>query len=1064
MNPSPRHRVATSIRSVGFPCAALLTLSLAPALAFAPAHAATTVGAGLRAGPPVDAATTGAVEGRVLDRAGAPISGATVRVGCAEPLASATTDERGWFRAGGIAPGRVCLEATHTGFAAARLDDVVVTAGAARSVALVVERGVALRGAVKGAGAPGSAVAGAEVALRCGAGDEVLAKAKSAEDGRYDLGVVPARGACRLTATHADQPPFVKVLELAPREAPLVIDIVFDPAAALTGRVVDGDGKPVKGAEVRVTDELRGGDATAERRAASDDKGVFRVGGLSASRYRVELHPPDALVERREAVELARGRTLDLGTFRTRPGLALSGTVVGDDGEPLAGIKLRAFRQLGSGRALERQAVTDKEGRFRLGGLAEGRYDLDVEPKSARGWLPAERDDLAVPGAPLELELERGATIAGTATGMDGAPLERLAVWALRAAPEGDSGRVVGKATIEDRATGAFRIEGLPAGEVVVRAAARGLAPAASDPIALVAGEERTGVGLRLARGLRLTGTVVAKESGAPIGSAAIAVEGASAPASGGAGGDVGEVAAAPEPAATSGADGRFALDGIVAGQAVLAVRHPDYAPATQVVVVGEEDPEPVRIALGAGATVEGTVTHAGGEPATGVRIEARGESARGHDEALATALTGADGSYRLPHLPAGAAKIVRRGGTSSLDDQERRSVALADGAVVRVDFVLGNRVEGTVRRGGLPVPGARVALTELVQPEGKGNRPSFDFQVQAGFTDADGRYAIGGVRAGEKLISISHGRQGTRRVVPVADQPVTTLDVELPARLVTGVVVAKESGAPIAGATVRSTPPGEPRGNRSAMIRIRESDHATGETSDMTAGGGEEDETSSDAAGRFELWVAEGPGGRIGASAKTFRNAAIDLPQGSGEAVTIALARQKRLIVTILGPDGRPPSPWAVCLMTERSQMCQTDGSERFEYELGDLLAGADMAVTSPGLALVVRRLDTLEPDADGNVVREVQLAPAGSLVVRLPTPKTFALAELRPEGAAVNWLGYFNATSQVSTVRGEAEKEIRVAGLAPGRWVTVLQRGEERIPVAVEVAAGQEATAALP
>ncbi len=425
-----------------------------------------------------------------------------------------------------------------------------MTAGAARSVALVVERGVALRGTVKGAGAPGPAVAGAEVALRCGAGDEALAKAKSAEDGRYDLGVVPARGACRLTATHPDQPPFVKALELAPREAPLVIDVVFDPAAALTGRVVDGDGKPVKGAEVRVTDQLRGGDAAAERRATSDDKGVFRVGGLAASRYRIEVRPPDALVERREAVELARGRTFDLGTFRARPGLALSGTVTGDDGEPLEGIGLRAFRRLGQGRALERQAATDKEGRFRLGGLAEGRYDLDVEPKSARGWLPAEREDLAVPGPPLELRLERGAVIRGNATGPDGAAPEGLSVWALRIAPERGSGRVVGAATIEDRATGAFRIDGLPAGEVVVRAAARGLAPAASDPIALVAGEERTGVALRLARGLRLTGTVVAKESGAPIGGAAVAVEGASAPASGGADGDAGGTRTAPRPAA----------------------------------------------------------------------------------------------------------------------------------------------------------------------------------------------------------------------------------------------------------------------------------------------------------------------------------------------------------------------------------------------------------------------------------------------------------------------------------------------------------------------------------
>ncbi len=88
---------------------------------------------------------------------------------------------------------------------------------------------------------------------------------------------------------------------------------------------------------------------------------------------------------------------------------------------------------------------------------------------------------------------------------------------------------------------------------------------------------------------------------------------------------------------------------------------------------------------------------------------------------------------------------------------------------------------------------------------EGEGNRPSFDFQVQAGFTDADGRYAIAGVSPGEKLLEVGAGRQQTRRVVTVADQPVSTLDVALPARLVTGVVVAKEDGEPIAGAHVIS-------------------------------------------------------------------------------------------------------------------------------------------------------------------------------------------------------------------------------------------------------------------
>jgi hypothetical protein len=59
---------------------------------------------------------------------------------------------------------------------------------------------------------------------------------------------------------------------------------------------------------------------------------------------------------------------------------------------------------------------------------------------------------------------------------------------------------------------------------------------------------------------------------------------------------------------------------------------------------------------------------------------------------------------------------------------------------------------------------------------------------------------------------------------------------------------------------------------------------------------------------------------------------------------------------------------------------------------------------------------------------------------------------------------MGYFNATDQVSIVRGENEKEIRVTGLAPGRWTVVLTRGEDRVPVEVEIVAGQEAGAALP
>nr|MCU0230069.1 carboxypeptidase-like regulatory domain-containing protein [Acidobacteriota bacterium] len=114
----------------------------------------------------------------------------TGRIGCAEPFATSTTDERGWFRAGGLAPGRTCLEATRAGFAPARLDDLVLADRAVRVVTLQAERGVALRGTLKTAGPPAQPVAGAAVALRCGTAEEPLARAETGDGGRFDLGLV----------------------------------------------------------------------------------------------------------------------------------------------------------------------------------------------------------------------------------------------------------------------------------------------------------------------------------------------------------------------------------------------------------------------------------------------------------------------------------------------------------------------------------------------------------------------------------------------------------------------------------------------------------------------------------------------------------------------------------------------------------------------------------------------------------------------------------------------------------------------------------------------------------
>lgn len=61
--------------------------------------------------------------------------------------------------------------------------------------------------------------------------------------------------------------------------------LTLTPAGAITGRVLNAAGEPAEGVSVSA-EESTGGNATT-----TDDKGQFRIGGLSPSKYRVKANP-----------------------------------------------------------------------------------------------------------------------------------------------------------------------------------------------------------------------------------------------------------------------------------------------------------------------------------------------------------------------------------------------------------------------------------------------------------------------------------------------------------------------------------------------------------------------------------------------------------------------------------------------------------------------------------------------------------------------------------------------------------------------------------------------------
>jgi len=163
----------------------------------------------------------------------------------------------------------------------------------------------------------------------------------------------------------------------------------------------------------------------------------------------------------------------------SRAGGAITGRVIGEDGEPLSQVRIIAFRT-GVTTAPSANATSDGEGRFTLNNLPLGSYFFNV---FAPGYTlefdqtsdPATRSYYRI-GDSVTLRMIKGGVITGTVTGADGDPVVGLPIVPLRV--RGADGRIVrepgsGRPRLTDD-RGIYRIYGLRSGSYLVRAGGRG--------------------------------------------------------------------------------------------------------------------------------------------------------------------------------------------------------------------------------------------------------------------------------------------------------------------------------------------------------------------------------------------------------------------------------------------------------------------------------------------------------------------------------------------------------------------------------------------------------------
>jgi len=188
------------------------------------------------------------------------------------------------------------------------------------------------------------------------------------------------------------------------------IDIKLVRGAVITGRVTDADDKPV--VEQRVNLQLldQSGNPTRQietfvsyQMSVTDDRGIYRIYGLPAGRYRVSVGSTDngfatgnnhvvypltfygatndpnkaTVVELQEASE---ANNIDIRLGRAGNSFSASGRIVDENGQPIPGVRITW------GPARDNQpfyggfiaAPTGARGEFRLEGLERGRYAVSI--------------------------------------------------------------------------------------------------------------------------------------------------------------------------------------------------------------------------------------------------------------------------------------------------------------------------------------------------------------------------------------------------------------------------------------------------------------------------------------------------------------------------------------------------------------------------------------------------------------------------------------------------------------------------------------------------------------
>jgi hypothetical protein len=244
-----------------------------------------------------------------------------------------------------------------------------------------------------------------------------------------------------------------KTLNISEGEAIENLELTLKPGGVITGRVTDAKGEPVVEINVRLARVFEGGVSGPPPQPVifdayrTDDRGVYRIFGLPAGKYKVSVgiptrdsyfpsqntrtfipetfHPDTTDESQAGIVELEDGQEatgVDIKTAEAKRAYDISGRVVdANGGKPLAGLSLTISTYGKDGRLIGGGSSTawrsEATGDFQFTGVRPGRHAVFIDNREGKSELyseptPVEVIDGDVSG--VEIRAQPGASVNGT--------------------------------------------------------------------------------------------------------------------------------------------------------------------------------------------------------------------------------------------------------------------------------------------------------------------------------------------------------------------------------------------------------------------------------------------------------------------------------------------------------------------------------------------------------------------------------------------------------------------------------------------------------------------------